>query len=125
MAKNANGLPDGLGEKLRADFAAANDATRQTLNTVLNVCAQSLGAQDTSVLAYDAGDTLKFMGSTNPKLLDPDLPAVPINGSIAGFVFLTAQTMSYDQAAKADKFYDVIDKENRLFHQGVSGDADR
>ena len=43
--------------------------------------------------------------------MELDLPPVPISDSISGCVYLTAQTMTFDQVAKAPKFYDEIDKQ--------------
>jgi len=111
MPKDNPGLPEELYEDLVKDFGAVELASRQALETLLKAGIRALSAQDSSILTPDANDTLIFFQSTNPKIMELDLPPVPIGDSISGFVYLTAQTMVFDQVAKAPNFYDEIDKQ--------------
>ena len=110
MPDKKPGLPDDLYNGLVEDFGAVELASRKALETLLKAGIKALSAQDSSILTPDTNETLRFFHSTNPKIMELDLPPVPIADSIAGFVYLTAQTMTFDQVAKAPKFYDEIDK---------------
>jgi signal transduction protein with GAF and PtsI domain len=129
--RGANGasLPQDLYDDLVKEFGAVKSVTRQVLTLLLESGARSLGVQDTAILVPRSGDTLGFLASTNPKLTQLDLPPVPIGASIAGLVFVSAQTMSFDQAASAPHFFDEIDKKagyttkEYLATPIVSGDA--
>lgn len=110
MPQDKPGLPDNLQEDLVSEIGTVEQASRQVLDRLLKASLTALSAQDSSILMPDTSETLTFFHSTNPKILALDLPSVPINESIAGFVYLTAQTMTFDQVAKAPKFYDEIDK---------------
>ena len=111
MPQDKPGLPDDLYEDLVKEIGAVELASRQVLGTLLEAGVAALSAQDSSILTPDTSETLTFFHSTNPKIMELDLPPVPISDSISGFVYLTAQTMTFDQVAKAPKFYDEIDKQ--------------
>jgi signal transduction protein with GAF and PtsI domain len=103
-------LPRGLYDDLVKEFGAVKSVTRQVLALLLESGAKSLAVQDAAILVPRTGDTLGFLASTNPKLTQLDLPPIPIGASIAGLVFVSAQTMSFDQAASEPHFFDEIDK---------------
>lgn len=111
MPQSKPGFPDDLHEGLVREIGAVEQASRQVLDTLIKACITALSAQDSSILMPDTSETLTFFHSTNPKIMELDLPPIPISDSISGFVYLTAQTMTFDQVAKAPKFYDAIDKE--------------
>lgn len=113
MADEATGraeLPPGLYDDLVKEFGAVKSVTRQVLGLLLTAGAQRLGVQDSAILVPRSDDTLGFLVSTNTNLMQEGLPPVPINGSIAGLVFVSAQTMSFDQADSAPQFFGEIDK---------------
>ena len=103
-------LPEGLYDDLVKEFGAVKSVTRQVLALLLDCGSQKLQVQDAAILVPRSNDSLGFLQSTNPKLTQLDLPPIPITASIAGFVFVSAQTMSFDQAADAAEFFDAIDK---------------
>lgn len=111
MPNQNPGLPVDLYDGLVEDFAAVESASRKALGTLLKAGSDALWAQDSSILTPNTEETLTFFHSTNPKIMELDLPPVPIADSISGFVYLTAQTMTFDQVAKAPKFYGEIDKQ--------------
>ncbi len=122
-------LPDGLYDDLVKEFGAVKSVTRQVLSLLLDTGAKCLRVEDAAILVPRSNDSLGFLQSTNPKLTQLDLPPIPIGASIAGFVFVSAQTMSFDQAASAAEFFDEIDKKagystkEYLAAPIVSGDA--
>lgn len=103
-------LPEGLYDDLVKEFGAVKSMTRQVLALLLECGLAQLKVQDAAILVPRSNDTLGFLQSTNPKLTQMDLPPIPITASIAGFVFVSAQTMSFDRAAEAAEFFDAIDK---------------
>lgn len=111
MPQDKPGLPDNLHEELVKELGAVEMASRKVLDTLLKASLIALSAQDSSILMPGSSESLTFFHSTNPKILELDLPPVPISESISGFVYLTAQTMTFDQVEKAPKFYDKIDKQ--------------
>lgn len=122
-------LPEGLYDDLVKEFGAVKSVTRQVLALLLECGLAQLRVQDAAILVPRSNDSLGFLQSTNPKLTQLDLPPIPITASIAGFVFVSAQTMSFDRAAEAAEFFDAIDKaagystKEYLAAPVVSGDA--
>lgn len=103
-------LPEGLHERLTHAFGGIEDAGRDILLLLLRSGADTLGVQDAAILTPRSEEHLGFLTATNEGLLRPELPPVPIDSSIAGFVFVSAQTMSLDQATASPEFFDKIDK---------------
>lgn len=103
-------LPKGLREGLADAFGGIEDAGRNVLRLILRSGADALRVKDTAIMVPVSAETLGFFEATNPELMKQDLPPVPVGSSIAGFVYLSAQTMSFDQAAASPEFFDKIDK---------------
>lgn len=103
-------LPDGLGERLAEAFGGIEAAGREILLLLLRAGAEALRVKDAAIMVPGMAETLGFLAATNPELLKPDLPPVPMDASIAGFVYVSAQAMSFDQAAASPEFFDKIDK---------------
>lgn len=103
-------LPQGLRDGLADAFGSIENAGRDILRMLLRSGAEALRVKDAAIMVPKTAETLGFFEATNPELLKPDLPPVPIGASIAGVVYLSAQTMSFDQAAASPEFFDKIDK---------------
>lgn len=103
------GLPGDLIPKLQDALAEGETAASSGLALVLASAVERLGAKESSVLTPGADDQLTFFASTNEGLSGDAAPIVPINRSIAGFVYLTGQTTAMDKAADNPKYYSKVD----------------
>jgi hypothetical protein len=85
-------------------------ATRQELARTLSALCAEVGAAESSIL-LPANDTdLLFFASSNPALMRPDVPLVPINASFSGIAFRTGQTIAVADAASQTQHYKAIDE---------------
>jgi signal transduction protein with GAF and PtsI domain len=114
--RNAQPGEDAWREQLR-DVAerlhAPADSLRLLLQDLVRRAVGAVGSAEGSILVPDAdGVHLNFFVSHSPKAEQVRQLQVPLEGSIAGHVFNTAQMMAISdlQEEKAVNFYDVIDK---------------
>jgi hypothetical protein len=85
-------------------------ATRRELALTLAALCGEVGAAESSIL-LPANDTeLLFFASTNPALVGPDVPFVPIHASFSGIAFRTGQTIAVADAAGQAQHYKAIDE---------------
>jgi GAF domain-containing protein len=96
-----------MDEQLTERLATA--ARRELALTLSALCAE-VGAAESSIL-LPADDThLMFFASSNPALMQPDVPLVPINASFSGIAFRTGQTFAVADAASDKQHYKAIDE---------------
>lgn len=107
---NRPSLPDGLRDAIAGAFDGIEASGHEILRLLLRSGADALGVKDTAIMVPKGPDQLGFLEATNAGLLKTDLPPVPVGSSIAGFVYMSAQAMSFDQAAASPEFFDKIDK---------------
>lgn len=99
-------LLDGLHEAIALGLAGPGKA----LSLLLQSANQDLRGQVTALLTPVDDDRLQFFQSTDESFVAEDFPAVPIGSSIAGFVFLSGQSMALDDAQQSSRFYAEIDE---------------
>jgi hypothetical protein len=85
-------------------------ATRQELARTLSDLCAAVGAAESSILLSANGSDLMFFASSNPVLMRPDVPLVPINASFSGIAFRTGQTIAVADAASQAQHYKAIDE---------------
>ena len=85
-------------------------ATRQELARTLSALCAAVGAAESSILLPANDSDLIFFASSNPALMRPDVPLVPINGSFSGIAFRTGQTIAVADAASHTQHYKAIDE---------------
>jgi len=84
-------------------------ATREELARTLEAFCREVGAAESSIL-LPVGDTeLVFFASTNPALMQPGAPRVPIMASFSGIAFRTGQTVAVADAASQASHYKAVD----------------
>ena len=100
-----------LTQSLEQVLDQGKDAARSLLTSLLQTAADTLQATESSVFRPDANDHLYFFASTNQSLLtNPEIKPIPIGGSIAGFVFMTGQTIAREDAGEAEDHYGAVDQ---------------
>ncbi len=84
---------------------------RSLLTSLLSATIETMQATESSVFRPDGEEQLRFYASTNENLVDnPDIKPIPIGSSIAGFVYITGQTIAREDAGEAKGHYGAIDK---------------
>ncbi len=94
-------------------FAMLNSSLEldRVLTVTLERAGALLGAEMGSLaLLNDAGDSLKFVQSTDPNFATLKNLSVPLNRGIAGYVARTGESVRVEDTSKDDRFYDEIDK---------------
>lgn len=87
------------------------EAARSILTSLLHTAADAMDATESSLFRPDNNDHLYFFASTNPEILaNPDIKPIPIGGSIAGFVYMTGQTIAREDAGEAKDHFGDIDQ---------------
>lgn len=87
------------------------ETARSLLTSLLSAALETMQATESSVFRPDGEEQLRFFASTNPDLVDnPDIKPIPIGSSIAGFVYITGQTIAREDAGEAKGHYGAIDK---------------
>jgi GAF domain-containing protein len=86
-------LPAGVLDDLVDALDAEGEVAKQALTRLLEAAIETLGANESSILLPVDEDHLKFYVSSNPRILQEDIPLIPVRDSIAGVVFLTGQSM--------------------------------
>lgn len=100
-----------LTRNLEEALDQGRDAARSILTSLLQTAADALNATESSLFRPDENDHLYFFASTNPDLMaNPDIKPIPIGGSIAGFVYITGQTIAREDAGEAKDHFGEIDK---------------
>jgi len=85
-------------------------ATRQELARSLSALCVEIGAAESSILLPANDTNLLFFASSNPALMLPDVPFVPISASFSGIAFRTGQTVAVADAASQTQHYNAIDE---------------
>ena len=102
-------LPDDLARRLQDALDDRVSPARSGLRLLLGALREDLSGQVAVILAPADDDHLKFVEATDEAFLSADLPTVPVAASIAGFVFLSGQSMALDNARKSTRHYSQID----------------
>ncbi len=84
-------------------------AGRQALLRSLSELCSAIGAAESSILRPMSDEELSFFVSTNPELIGPAVPKVPIGGSFAGIVFCTGQMVAVADAGRQAGHFEGID----------------
>ena len=108
-------LPQELLSELKSALESGLTESRKALQLLLEFANKELKGEVTTVLTPADDDSLLFFASTDEKFTQGDFPTVPIGSSIAGFVFLSGQSMGLDDAQQSSRFYAEID-ERSGFH---------
>jgi len=94
------------------------DVIRQELARTLAALCQDVGAAESSILLPRGESDLVFFASSNPALMQPGIPAVPIAASFSGLAFRTGQTIAFaDAASQAPHFKAVDEKVGHKTHE--------
>lgn len=100
-----------LTKNLEEVLDQGKDAARSILTSLLQTAADALSATESSLFRPDENDHLYFFASTNADLMaNPDIKPIPIGGSIAGFVYITGQTIAREDAGEAKDHFGEVDK---------------
>lgn len=102
-------LPEDMLGKMCAALEAEFLEAKRALKLLLEHANKSLGGQAAAVLTPVDNNHLRFYEATDEMFLSDDFPTVPIGASIAGFVFLSAQTVALEDAKESAKHYAEID----------------
>lgn len=88
-----------LMDRIAEELANAEQSTQSALSAVLEAAILDVSASESSILIPGKGaeEELSFYLSTNPRLLEADIPSVPINDSIAGIALMTGQAIAVDE----------------------------
>ena len=100
-----------LTQSLEEALDQGKDAVRSILTSLLQTAADAMDATESSLFRPDENDHLYFYASTNPDLMaNKDIKPIPIGGSIAGFVYITGQTIAREDAGEAKDHFGEIDR---------------
>lgn len=88
---------DKLVQIILNELQDAEASTRRALSAVLEEVKAAVSADESSILVPDSQENLRFHLSTNARLLDDDIPFIPIDDSIAGIAMLTGQAIAVDE----------------------------
>lgn len=105
-------LPDDLSGSLRRSLTAQTLDSKRALRGLLENFNAELKSQIAAILTKKNDDQLTFFDATDDAFTQDDFPAVPIGASIAGFAFLTGQTIALDDAKTSERHYDQIDTQS-------------
>ncbi len=84
-------------------------ARQELALTLAELCAAVGAAESSILLPRDEGD-LFFFASSNPALMGPGAPAVPISASFTGLAFRTGQTIAFADAAGQEAHNKAVDE---------------
>ncbi len=84
-------------------------ATRHEVAGTLAALCADVGAAKSSILVPAGDAELVFFASTNPALMQPGAPRVPINASFSGIAFRTGQTIAVADAAHQEAHFGAVD----------------
>lgn len=85
-------------------------ATRQEISRALAALCAEVGAAESSILLPADDTDLVFFASTNPALMQPDTPRVPISASFSGIAYRTGQTIAVADAASQSQHFKAVDE---------------
>lgn len=105
-------LPQDLLEKLQHALGLGLAESRKSLRLLLESANGDLKGQVASILTPSGQDSLRFLESTDQTFTAENFPVVPIGSSIAGFVFLSGQSIGLDDAQQSSRFYAEIDEQS-------------
>jgi GAF domain-containing protein len=106
------GLPEGLSRRLQDALEQGSSASKGLLRLVLDAAKESLSGQAAVVLTPVNDHNLQFFQATDERFLADDFPKVPIASSIAGFVYLSGQTIALDNARESSRHYAEVDEKS-------------
>lgn len=105
-------LPPDLLDKLQQVLESGLDESGKALRLLLQFANRDLKGQVASVLIPVDDDHLRFFESTDDTFTADDFPLVPMDSSIAGFVYLSGQSMGLDDAQQSARYYGDIDEQS-------------
>ena len=86
------------------------DLARQELARTLAGLCHEVGAAESSILLPRGDAELVFFASSNPVLMQPGAPAVPIIASFSGLAYRTGQTIAFADAANQPPHFKAVDE---------------
>lgn len=95
----ADSLTERLVELVRHELA----------RTLAGLC-RDAGAAESSLLLPRGDAELVFFASSNPVLMQPGVPAVPIIASFSGLAYRTGQTIAFADAANQPPHFKAVDE---------------
>lgn len=105
-------LPNDLSASLRRSLTTQALESKRALRGLLDNFNDQVKSQIAAILTKENDDRLTFLEATDEAFTKNDFPAVPIGASIAGFVFLSGQTIALDDAKSSERHYDQIDTQS-------------
>jgi hypothetical protein len=85
-------------------------AARQELGRTLQSLCAAIGAAESAILLPRDDTSLIFFAATNPVLLQPGAPRVPISASFTGIAYRTSQTIAVADASSQSQHYKAVDE---------------
>lgn len=85
-------------------------ATKGELARTLAELCRDVGAAESSILLPEGDAELAFFASTNPALMHPSAPRVPIVASFSGIAYNTGQTIAVADATRQEPHFKAIDE---------------
>jgi GAF domain-containing protein len=107
---NSEQPPQILFDRLEIALGSGLTESAKALRLLLEFANKDLKGQVATVLTPSGDDSLCFFESTSETFTAEDIPTVPIGSSIAGFVFLSGQSMGLVDAQQSSRFYTEIDE---------------
>jgi signal transduction protein with GAF and PtsI domain len=86
------------------------DGARQEMARTLTALCGDVGAAESSILLPRGEDGLFFFASSNPALMQPEVPIVPISTSFSGLAFRSGQTIAFADAATQAPHFKAVDE---------------
>lgn len=94
------------------------EGARQEMARTLTALCGDVGAAESSILLPRGDGGLFFFASSNPALMQPGIPIVPISTSFSGLAFRSGQTIAFaDAATQAPHFKAVDDLVGQQTHE--------
>jgi GAF domain-containing protein len=103
-------LPEGLSRSLREALQQDLSASKRILRMVLDAAKERVSCQAAVILTPADDHNLCFFAATDDRFLTEAIPLVPIDSSIAGFVYLSGQAIALDSARKSSMYFAAIDE---------------
>ena len=105
-------LPQELFDRLQDALGSGLTESRKALRLLLEFANKNLKGQVAGILTPVGEDSLRFFEATDETFIADDFPLVPVGSSIAGFVYLSGQSMGLDDAQQSSHFYAEIDEKS-------------
>lgn len=109
---DGDSLPQELLDRLHEALGSGLTESRKALRLLLEFANRNLKGQVAGILTPAGEDSLRFFEATDDIFTASDFPLIPVGSSIAGFVFLSGQSMGLDDAQQSSHFYAEIDEKS-------------